>query len=281
MKVQKPLVSVIMPVYNAGDFLMEAIESILNQTYHNFELIIIDDCSTDNSLSIINSYKSKYPEKIKVVKTKKNLNCGGDRCANKGLKYAKGKYVARMDADDIAHPKRLEKQVAFLEKNPSIFLVGSDAYLIDKNGKVIGEKLEPQTNDKIYKAYYSYHPIIHPSSMYKRFQGNKPFIYQIGYKANNDYYTFFKLLCQGYKYANIKQKLIYYRIHYGNNTLLNMKTKFLNTLKVRLKMVFKYQYKPTINGVISTILQTMLLLILPEIVLRKLYILFQKGSLRV
>lgn len=163
----KPLVSVVIPVYNAGEFLAASIESILNQTYQNFEFIIINDASTDNSLKIINKYK-KHHQKIKVISLKKNLNCGGDLCANKGLKKAKGKYVARMDADDVAHPKRLETQIEFLEKNPGVFLVGSNAYVIDKKGNLIGNKLEPQTHESIYKSYFVIHPIIHPSCMYRR-----------------------------------------------------------------------------------------------------------------
>ncbi len=120
-KNQNPLVSVIMPVYNAGNFLMEAIESILNQTYQNFEFIIVDDASTDNSWKIIQKYAKKYPKKIKAFQLKKTLNRGGDACANFALKKAKGKYIARMDADDIAHPKRLEKEVDFLEKTKRFF----------------------------------------------------------------------------------------------------------------------------------------------------------------
>jgi glycosyltransferase involved in cell wall biosynthesis len=110
-----------MPVYNAGRFLAPAIESILKQTYKNFELIIVDDASTDNSLEIIKGYKRRFRKRITVVQIARNLNKGGDVCANEGLKYAKGKYIARMDSDDIAHPLRLDKQVEFLENTANIF----------------------------------------------------------------------------------------------------------------------------------------------------------------
>jgi len=135
---KQPLVSVIMPVYNAGDFLRPAIKSILKQTYKNFELIIIDDASTDNSWAIIKDFKTKNPRKIITIKLKRNLNKGGDACANVGYRKAKGEFVARMDADDISDPKRLEKQVDYLLKNKDIFMVGTQAWVIDKKGEIIG-----------------------------------------------------------------------------------------------------------------------------------------------
>lgn len=93
-----------MPVYNAGSFLVEAIESILNQTYKNYEFIIVDDGSTDNSWEIIERYKSKYPRLIKTYRLTKNTNADGNGAVNAVLPYAKGEYIARMDADDCAHP---------------------------------------------------------------------------------------------------------------------------------------------------------------------------------
>lgn len=279
MNKQKPLVSVVMPVYNAGEFLVEAIESILAQTYQNFEFIIVDDASTDNSLSVINSYQKRYPKKIRVVQMKKTLNCGGDSCANQGIKLAKGKYIARMDADDIAHPTRLAMQVAFLERNPQIFLVGSNAYVIDKKGKIIGQKNEPAIQKDIYKSYCTFHPLIHSSLMLRRIYKGKPFAYEIKYSANNDYYTFFKRICRGARFANLAEKLVFYRIHGKNDTFINVKEKFLNTFKVRLAMVLHYGYKPTVKDVAVTILQALIILTLPQKLTTSLY-LFAKGIKR-
>ena len=152
-KKQTPLVSVIMPVYNADGYLVEAIESILNQTYQNFELIIVDDASTDNTEQMISQFKKQNSKKIKAIRLKKNLNKGGDACANLAFQKAKGQFIARMDADDIAHPKRLEKQLKFLLKNPDIFMVGSQAWVINKKGEIIGEKKVPLTSKEIYQNY--------------------------------------------------------------------------------------------------------------------------------
>ncbi len=125
------IVSVILPVYNAQDYISEAIESILNQTFQNFELILINDGSSDDSLEIINSYSD---HRIRVINQK---NKGLARSLNIGLAQANGKFIARMDADDISLANRLEVQVRFLEKNPHIKLVGSAVDLIDKNGHLI------------------------------------------------------------------------------------------------------------------------------------------------
>lgn len=276
-RTKQPLVSVVMPVYNAGSYVVEAIESILKQTYKNFEFIIVDDVSTDNSATIIAKYAKRYPDKIKVLTMTENLNGGGDKCANEGVKVAKGTYIARMDADDIAHEDRLAKQVAYLESHPKTFLVGSNAFVIDKKGKTIGEKTEPLTHKAIYDAYFTFHPMIHPTCMIRRIMPNgKPFTYDIRYKANNDYYTFFTLLCKGYKFANLEDKLLYYRIHGKNDTFVHMKNKFMNTFRIRVKMAVKYGYKPSVKSVATTLVQGIVVLLLPETVVTKLY-LVSKG----
>lgn len=274
-----PLVSVVMPVYNAEKYVAEAIESILAQTYKRFELIIIDDESTDQSLSIAKSYKRRFRTKITIIETGRNLNGGGDMCANLGIEHARGKYIARMDADDIATSDRFARQVEFLEKNKRVFLVGSSAYVINKRGSIIGEKLEPTKLSEIYRSYATFHPIIHPTAMFRRvFKGNR-FSYQIKYSANNDYYTFFKLLCKGYIFANLEEKLLYYRIHDRNDTFVNIKRKFLNTLKIRLNMITSFNYKPSVRDVILNIAQGILILSLPESFIKNLY-LVTKGIIK-
>lgn len=128
-----PLVSVIMSVYNAEKYLAQAIDSILQQTFQNFEFIIIDDGSIDSSLDIIKDYRKK-DERIIVIENKKN--CGLGFSLNRGIKIAKGKYIARQDADDISFNNRLEIQYNFMEDNQEIDLLGCDNYLIDINGEL-------------------------------------------------------------------------------------------------------------------------------------------------
>ena len=117
-----PLISVIMPCYNREKYIVEAIESILNQTYTNFEFIIIDDCSTDNTFEIVKEYAKKDN---RILALKKDKNYCYVHSLNKGIEIAKGKYIARMDDDDISLPERFEKQVEFLEKNEDIIALGT------------------------------------------------------------------------------------------------------------------------------------------------------------
>lgn len=134
MSIKSPLVSVILPVYNGENHLTECIESILNQTYQNFEFIIVDDASTDTTPEILNKYSDK-DRRILIFTHQKNQK--QTAAANTAIKNAKGPFLARMDADDVALSIRLEKQVQFMLDNPNVGLVGSWVDIIDDNGEII------------------------------------------------------------------------------------------------------------------------------------------------
>jgi len=127
----KILLSVVMSVYNGELYLREAIDSVLNQTFNDFEFIIINDGSTDKSIDIINSYTDR---RIVIINQK---NTGLSKALNNGIAIAKGEYIARMDADDICMPNRFEKQIGFLDSHPEYVIVGSNAMLIDMNGEFL------------------------------------------------------------------------------------------------------------------------------------------------
>ncbi|WP_000591552.1 MULTISPECIES: glycosyltransferase family 2 protein [Bacillus cereus group] len=132
IKKEKPKVSVIMGIYNCAGTLRESIESILSQTYENWEFIICDDASTDNSYDIASQYAEKYPNKIILIKNDSNLRLANS--LNNCLELATGKYIARHDGDDISLPERFEKQVDFLEKNLEYQVVGSSMIAFDEKG---------------------------------------------------------------------------------------------------------------------------------------------------
>lgn len=135
-----PLVSVVMSVYNAERYVGEAIESILGQSFRDFEFIIINDSSTDRSGEILHSFQDE-----RIISVKNAENIGLTKSLNKGLQMAKGEYIARMDADDISLPERLEKQVCFLEAHPEVGLVGSAVIYIDPDGKELGvQRVRPE-----------------------------------------------------------------------------------------------------------------------------------------
>jgi glycosyltransferase involved in cell wall biosynthesis len=131
-----PKVSVLMSVYNGSRYLQESIDSILNQTFTDLEFIIINDCSNDNSWEILNKYANK-DERIVLINNPENI--GLTKSLNKGLKVAKGEYIARQDADDISHPERLAKQVSLLDSDTEAVLVSCELELIDSEGYSLGE----------------------------------------------------------------------------------------------------------------------------------------------
>ena len=128
---QKPLISVILPVYNSDSFLEESIKSILNQTMINFELIIINDGSTDKSLEICENFK-KIDYRILILS---NKHKGLTKSLNEGINFASGKYIARQDADDLSDNRRFEKQIKWFEKNPGSVLCGTNTIIKDQNNK--------------------------------------------------------------------------------------------------------------------------------------------------
>ena len=132
IKMKNPKVTVLMSVYNGEKYLREAVDSILGQTFKDFEFLIVNDGSTDKSGEILESYNDP---RIEIINNNKNIGISKSR--NKGLRIARGKYIAVMDADDISLPRRLEKEVEFLEQNRNMGLVGTDYLIINEKGKVI------------------------------------------------------------------------------------------------------------------------------------------------
>lgn len=212
---KKSLVSIIMPVYNAEKFLAEAIESILGQTYQNFELIILDDGSEDNSLNIIKSYATKDSR----INTISHENKGLVKTLNEGLKLANGNYICRMDADDISKSRRLEKQVHFLEENLDVVLVGCYFDLLVENGtdtellKTIYkfQKYAHEFNNMTQQNIFIGHVLLHPTWMFRNGLQKK-----IGYYADYKHYEdgeyLFRIISKGMKIGVVEEILFQYRI---------------------------------------------------------------------
>lgn len=204
-----PSVSVIMPVYNGAEFLPESIESVLNQTVADFELLIIEDCSTDNSLQIIEKYAAQ-DTRIRIIRKDKNKGLPGFiENLNIGISEAKGKYLARMDQDDICEPARFQMQTNFLETHPHIYLVGSSAEKIDKSGKKIGD-FQAETNPEILrKRLAKYNELYHPTIM---FRNDKKHFYREKMLNCEDYDFYLTLLSANKNLANIPDKVLKYRV---------------------------------------------------------------------
>jgi glycosyltransferase involved in cell wall biosynthesis len=198
-------VSVIMSVFNAAKFLDGSIQSLLNQTFTHFELLIINDNSTDNSPLIIEKYANQ-DTRIKVIHNSSNY--GRVKSRNIGLDNSKGEYIAILDADDQALPERLEKQVIFLDNNPEIFLLGTGAYRIDENGNVIGYHKPITNEEKVASTLTRSNCIYHSSILFRRTKIR----YREKFPLSQDYDFYLQLLRAGKKLTNLKEKLILYRI---------------------------------------------------------------------
>ena len=201
-------ISVLMPVYNAERFLAQAIDSVLNQTFANFELVIVNDGSTDSSKDIIFSYKDS---RIKYVENDKNI--GVVNTLNKGVEHCIGRYIIRMDADDICALTRFEKQLRFMEKHPDVGVCGSWITLIDENGCVTGNNLS-QVKSEFIKIHLLFSvPFNHPSVIIK-----SELLRQNRYEhvmAAEDYDLWGRLEDKA-KFANIPKPLLWYRWHQTN-----------------------------------------------------------------
>lgn len=270
---RKPLVSVIIPVYNGSAFVGEAIQSILDQTYKNLELIIVNDGSTDETLRILKRFKDNHPQKIKVISYLKNL--GESKAANVGFTQSRGEFIARMDADDISHQERIEKQVNFMLAHPEIIVLGSQSLVIDKNGKITGKKTFPQYHPSIYRDYGFYHPMMHPSCMFRRsLLPKKDKLWENNHEPNDDYYTLFGLLRFG-KFANLPEFLIAYRLHGNNKSLQKARAKVFSALRVRKDAIRNFGYRPGVLAIMLNLVQLVGALILPERLIVPAYLLMR------
>lgn len=235
------IISILMPVYNVENYIDEAIESILNQTYQNFELIVVDDCSTDNTYEHVEKY-SRNNSKVKLFKNNENMKIC--KTLNRALSEAKGDYIARMDGDDISTPNRLEVLMGYLKKHKDISLVGSYLIGIDEKSEQFNHKKYPLSNKYIQMSNKYISSVPHfwltYKSVYEALEGYR----NIPYAEDYDFLLRGQLL--GFKYANVDEYLYLYRLRQGNtvsaNGLIQRKTvRYVQMLhKFEKKKIYKY-----------------------------------------
>lgn len=241
-----PKISVIMPVYNSEKYLRESIESILNQTFTDFEFILIDDCSTDNSWNIIEEYNKK-DNRIIAIKNEKNMGVSFNR--NLGIKKSISEYIAFLDSDDIALSERLYKQYCFLENNNNFCLCGTNFDIIDKNSKKIGERKFPENNEEIKKSILFFNPFGQNTILVRKSIFDQVGLYNESLKNAEDLDMWIRIGSK-HNFYNIQENLNQYRIHDENTILKQQKLMIKNTLKIRKNAILNYGYKVNIKAII-------------------------------
>ena len=205
-----PAISAITPVYNNAPYMREALDSILNQTFADFEYIAINDGSTDNSLEILEEYAQKDPR----IRIDSHENKGYIATLNEGLGVARAEFIARMDADDVSLPDRFEKQMAYLRVHPECVVVGGRVLLIDSEGAPLREMCDETTHDEIDAAHLAGRggTIVHPAMMARRSAIESIGKYSNAYPWAEDL-DFFLRLAEVGRVANLPDVILRYRQH--------------------------------------------------------------------
>lgn len=210
-----PLISVILPSYNAKAYLADSIESILQQTFSDFELILIDNVSTDGSDQLLKSFTDP---RIRLYINESNI--GYTRSLNRGLSLARGRYIARMDADDISQKTRFEKQVQFLESNPDYGIIGCSYQIINAQGRIVGTRIMPESDLEIRWKNLLCSPFCHPAVMIRKsILDQHQLTFDVEKEPAEDYHLWNRIISHSQGF-NLAETLLHYRIHGKNESTL-------------------------------------------------------------
>ena len=244
-----PKVSVLMSAYNAENFIETAIKDIFSQSFKDFECVIVDDGSTDNTSKIIEQYKKK-DSRVPIITNKKNI--GLTRSLNVGLSQCQGDYVARLDADDICYKDRLEVQYRFMESHQNIALCGSMAQYIDECGKKIGEKNLPTDYVGIKRKLLFNNQFVHSSLFIRKSILDREGGYNDSFKTSQDYELVLRIASK-YQVANVSERLVYWRV--GRNSVSwSSKRQEWDAVRARWWGITKYGY-PKLVGLFHIVLR--------------------------
>jgi glycosyltransferase involved in cell wall biosynthesis len=234
-----PKVSVVMSVYNGGRFLHEAIDSILAQTFTDLEFIVVDDGSTDSTPAILRGYGDR-------LRVHTQSNQGLTRALNAGLSLARGEYIARMDADDVAEPQRLEKQVAYLDSHPEVGLLGTACHEIDEQGRILRTVVMPTGDAQLRATLAKFNPFIHSSAMFRRTLTDRLGGYNedVLYWHNSEDYELWIRLAAHSQLANVPAPLIRRRVHLGSLVEANEDRRLRAEVVLRARAIRAFSLPP-------------------------------------
>ena len=254
-----PKISVLMPVYNGEKYITSAIESILHQTFRNFECIIIDDCSTDKTWNIIKKFALLNK---KIIPLRNNKHIRITKTLNKGLAVAKGKYIVRMDADDWSYPNRLEKQFAFMEKHRDVGVSGSAIEICNETLGVKNIRRYPLTDRAVRKIIFRYSPFAHPATIWRREMLQAVHGYNENIPLSQDYELYFRIgkIC---KFANLSNILLKLRTHNDSSSIIRGRYQEQYAIYSRIKAFLELEYHMSTFDKLYTFLQIISMVIIP------------------
>lgn len=271
IKEKRPKVSVVMASYNeAPEIIGKAIESILDQTFTDFEFIIVDDSTKEDTVKKIESYSDD-----RIILIKREGHSWLPEKLNIGMMQARGDFIARMDADDIALANRLEKQITFLAKHPEIYVLGGQVNLMDEEGTVFSEKLYPLGGIKLYLHSTYKSPFNHPSVVFRKELIDKGFLYNEELvKTSEDIDLWLRVIHEKYKIANLPDKITNYRIRNNMAKWRSDEAEIRYMAKVRKDT---FSWKMPIHSILS-LMAGYVFLSLPRNVITGMYKdMYQKG----
>lgn len=251
---EKPLISVLLPVFNNGAYLSDCLDSILNESYENFEIIAIDDFSRDDSWKILKIYK-KFDKRIRIYKNVKQY--GKAITLNRCIARAKGQYIAFMEPEDVLYKDKFRKQINFLKTNPNTSAVGVQCTFLNMDGKKIGESRYPESFDAIYHKPHHGISIHFETVMINRLVLPKDLL-RFNTKSDTLLYSslLVKLLQFG-QLVNIPQRLQYHRKHsiINKEELINRLFQIPHFIVLWISSIDQYDYRPSLRSFFFSIFQ--------------------------
>lgn len=252
-------VSIIMPTFNSARFVKSAIDSILSQTFQDFEFIIIDDASTDGTLAILSEYAQK-DNRIRIIEN--DIYMGLISSLNRGIRESMGEYVARMDSDDIAIKDRVEKQVAVMDANPDISVLGGALAYIDASGNELGVVRYCELN-----RHLSVCPLLHPTVLIRRnVLTRNNFCYLEKYRFAEDYFLWLQISKKG-RISAINDVVVKYRLNNNAAKIRHLKKILWATLRVKKDAIFTLNIRPAIKDLVIILCEFILFLLPARIIL--------------
>lgn len=265
-KNNKPRVSILMPFFNAGSYVSTSLTSILNQSFKNFQLVIVDDASSDSTREKLTKIADK---RLKIIRNRSRLGIAAS--LNRALKEATGSLIARMDADDIAHPDRLKKQIIFLDQHKAIGVIGTQAKFIDKRGKIIGQTHNPLWDADIRRKLMSFNPIVHPSVIVRRELLDKFGSYDETLDGAEDYDLWLRF-ARFTKFRNLGECLLFWRRSSSAVSFKDIDRIQSMAIRVRLKALktYGYSWKEAID-LLSPMVRSLLPLRIKHLIYKHIY----------